>query len=67
MQGVGAKLIQALREECTSAQPDQYALRRLAALIDTLDDLPEARPLIASAYHHALSVAERRRQMAIAE
>lgn len=66
MQGVGNKLIDALRAECTSGQPDRYALRRLAALIDALDDVPEARPVIASAYNNALAVADRRRRMAVA-
>ena len=67
MQGVGNKLIQALRAECTSGRPDRYVLRRLSALIDALDDLPEARPVIASAYHHSLAVSDRRRRLQVVE
>lgn len=64
MEGVGNKLIQALRTECTSDRPDAYALRRLSALVDELSELDEARPLIARTYHRSLEVTERRRKLA---
>ena len=67
MEGVGNKLIQALRAECTSGQPDRYVLRRLSALVDELSELDEARPLIARTYHRSREVTERRRKLAIVE
>ena len=67
MEGVGEKLITALRTECTSGQPDSYALRRLSALVDELSELDKARPLIARTYHRSREVTERRKKLAIAE
>jgi hypothetical protein len=67
MKGVGEKLIEALRAECTSDQPDRYALRRLAALVDELYEIEGARPVIGRAYHQTLEVTDRRKRMAVVE
>lgn len=67
MNGVGNKLIQALRAECTSDQPDAYALRRLKALVDELYEAEGARPLIGRAYCRSCAVTDRRRRLAVAE
>lgn len=67
MEGVGQNLIEALRREATHGDADQYALRRLSALVDELSELEEARPLIARTYHRSLEVTERRRKLAVVE
>jgi len=64
MQGVGHELIEALRAESTSGCADRYVLRRLAALLDELEELPEARALICRTYHRSREVIERRRKLA---
>jgi len=64
MQGVGKELINALRAEDTSGRADEYALRRLEALLDELTELAEARALICRTYHRSREVVERRRRMA---
>jgi len=64
MQGVGNELINALRAEATSDRADEYALRRLEALLDELSELPEARALICRTYHRSREVIERRLKLA---
>jgi len=64
MQGVGNELINALRAEATSDRADEYALRRLEALLDELSELPEARALICRTYHRSREVIERRQKLA---
>jgi len=64
MDGVGREVINALRAEATSGRTDEYALRRLGALLDELSELPEARALICRTYHRSREVIERRRKLA---
>lgn len=63
MDGVGHKLIDALRRECTHGDADRYALRRMAALVDQVYEIEDAQPVIGRAYHRSLEVTERRKRL----
>lgn len=63
MDGVGAKLITALQAECTAGNGRDYALRRLAALLDEVSEVPHACQIIARATNRTLEALDRRRRL----
>ena len=65
--GVGRKLIDAYRSEATSGDGRDYALSRVAALLDQIAEIPEAHQLLGKHYNRTLEILDRRRRLKAVE
>jgi len=64
---VGRKLIEAYRAEATSGDGRDYALSRVAALLDQIAEIPEAHQLLGKHYNRTLEILDRRRRLRAVE
>jgi hypothetical protein len=64
---IGTRLIEALESEATHGDRQEYALRRLATLIDELSELPDASLLIGRTLNRSLEVAALRERGRVEE
>ena len=64
---VGRKLIEAYRAEATSGDGRDYALSRVASLLDQIAEIPEAHQLLGKHYRRTLEILDRRRRLKAVE
>jgi len=67
MDNVGRKLIEAYRAEATAGDGRDYALSRVAALLDQIAEIPEAHQLLGKHYRRTLEILDRRRRLKAVE